>query len=179
MSDSSSSLIAAIRPGHFRETDRLLNRFAHSLIDAGWQVRGLIQESALLADAYCEIVLIDLSDNSRHPITQDLGSCSSACRLDPGAMVEAGSVLRRIDSADLVIINRYGRQEAEGQGFAAEMLDLMSRDIPVMTVVQDSYLDRWQRFTGGLSAHLPAEQSALEDWFSRVSAQRGSSGRPE
>ncbi len=55
--------------------------------------------------------------------------------------------------------------EAAGDGLAAEMLALMSGDIPVLTVVQQKHLAAWRHFTGGLAAELPAERPALDGWF--------------
>ena len=163
------SLIAAIVPQKPRGNDEMLAEFARSLIAQGVRVRGLIQENEA-GGQLCEIILIDLDDNTRYPITQDLGACSTACRLDTTALSESSVVLRRIgkDGADLVIINRFGKQEAEGQGFAAEMLDLMSREIPVLTIVQPKYLESWREFTGGLSAEIPGVRAALASWFAQI-----------
>lgn len=166
------SLIAAVVPHGSADADGLIEQFAASLIHRGWRVRGLVQETSGVGQL-CEITLVDLADGSRHPITQDLGSCSTACRLDPAAMTEAGAAFRRIarDGADLVVFNRFGKQEADGRGFAAEMLAVMSCDIPVLTLVQGQHLDAWRQFTGGLSVELPAEQSALENWFACLAAR--------
>lgn len=164
-------LIAALTPHTKEGTDDLLASFVLAKIEQGWRIRGLLQETIGI-DNTCEITLIDLDDNSRHLITQDLGTCSSACRLNTEVMSEAGGALRRITagSADLVVINRFGKEEAEGRGFASEMLELMSNGIPVLTVVQDKHLDLWRHFTGGLACELPAERAALECWFSSLAA---------
>ena len=71
------------------------------------------------------VVLIDLENEQRYPITQDLGPGSAACALDPGLMADAAQVMRRIadEGADLAIFNRFGALEAEGGGLAAEMLE--------------------------------------------------------
>lgn len=168
MSPATPPLIAAITPQDADDADTLVSRFADAMIAEGWRVRGLIQEQeGADADPSCAITLLDLDDNRRHSITQDLGACSTACRLDPAAMAEAGAVLRRIvrEGADLAIVNRFGKQEAEGRGFAAEMLALMSCGIPVLTIVQGKYLAAWRHFTGDFAVELPAERAALDNWF--------------
>lgn len=161
--------IAAITYADGCHVDELLADFSRSLIAKGWRVRGLVQEMHAV-DNVCEIILVDLDGNTAYPITQDLGACSTACRLDPAAMTEAGAVLRRISRADtdLAVFNRFGKQEADGTGFTAEMLDLMSQGIPVLTIVSDKYLDAWRHFTGGLSVELAAERGVLESWFSSL-----------
>ena len=49
--------------------------------------------------------------------------------------VAATVVLRRAlaDKPDLVVLNRFGRLEAEGGGMSAELLDLMADGVPVLT----------------------------------------------
>lgn len=158
--------IAAVVPNGAADIDALISAFAHDLIAQGWRVCGLVQE--FLADGpNCEVTLVDIAAGTRYGISQRLGSQSTACRLDPGALAEASVVMRRIadENADLAIFNRFAGMEAAGDGLAAEMLALMSNDIPVLTVVQQKHLAAWRHFTGGLAAELPAERSALEGWF--------------
>ena len=158
--------IAAVVPSGFSDIDALISAFARDLLAAGWRVRGLLQE--FQADGpNCEVSLIDLADGTRYGISQRLGSQSTACRLDPGALADASIVMRRIadEGADLAIFNRFAAMEAGGDGLAAEMLDVMSRDIPVLTVVQQKHLAAWRHFTGGLAAELPPERPALDGWF--------------
>lgn len=158
--------IAAVVPNGTADIDSLMSAFAHDLIAQGWRVCGLIQE--FMADGpNCEVTLVDLSAGTRYGISQRLGSQSTACRLDPGALAEASVVMRRIadEGADLAIFNRFAAMEAAGDGLAAEMLALMSGDIPVLTIVQQKHLAAWRHFTGGLAAELPAERPALDGWF--------------
>lgn len=165
--------IAAVIPGKQDNFDTLLADFARQLIDSGRQVRGLIQQTRHF-ETRCEVSLLSLSDGREFPITQDLGAFSTACSLDPAALTEAGALYRQIGNTspvDLVIFNRFGKLELEGQGFAAEMLDLMSRDIPSLTIVQDKYLDGWRNFTGGLSVELDAQPAALEAWFLAIAPE--------
>jgi len=158
--------IAAAVPNGAADIDATIFAFARDLLAAGWRVRGLLQE--FQADGpNCEVTLVDLADGTRYGISQRLGSESTACRLDPGALADASVVMRRIagEGADLAIFNRFAAMEAGGDGLAAEMLEVMSSDIPVLTVVQQKHLAAWRHFTGGLAAELPPERSALDGWF--------------
>ena len=158
--------IAAVVPNGAADIDALISAFAHDLIAQGWRVCGLVQE--FLADGpNCEVTLVDIAAGTRYGISQRLGSQSTACRLDPGALAEASVVMRRIadENADLAIFNRFAAMEAAGDGLAAEMLALMSNDIPVLTVVQQKHLTAWRHFTGGLAAELEPRREALESWF--------------
>ena len=146
--------------------DDLVAGFALSLINRGWWVRGLVQE---IHDGIHDGVfsLVDLGNGESYPITQNLGKLSSACRLDPAGIAAASGVMQRIadEGADLAIFNRFSGLEAEGEGFSAEMLSIMSREIPTLTIVPERHPAAWRRFTGGLAVELEDSRSELESWF--------------
>jgi hypothetical protein len=70
------------------------------------------------------------------------------------------------------VCNRFGSLEAENGGFVAELLALMERGIPVLTVVAPRHLEAWQRFVG-VAPLLPPEPQAWGAWFDSVSGVRG------
>lgn len=146
--------------------DAVLRDFVADLRRRGVRVRGLLQES-LPDDACCRHSLIDIESGDRYPISQQLGSQSNACSLDTAALTEATAVMRRIadEGADLAIFNRYAKLESHGEGFAAEMLQVMSNGIPVLTVTSPTHLESWRHFTGGIARELPPDTAALNDWF--------------
>lgn len=159
--------IAAIRSRD--GVDELIARFARSLTERGWRVRGLLQEVCETGEA-CSISLIDLAQGTRYPISQELGKFSASCRVDPVGIAEASAVMRRAASegADLVIFNRFAGLEAIGQGLSAEMLTIMSEGIPLLTTVPDKHFAAWQTFTGGLYSELAPQLAALEQWFATI-----------
>lgn len=158
--------IAAIVSTVSGDANALIADFAARQRAAGHRVRGLVQELTM-CDNGCQVVLIDLDGGTRYRITQDLGPGSMSCGLDPALIAEAGTVMRRIaeEGAELAIFNRFGALEADGEGFAPEMLVLMSEGIPVLTVVPAGQIERWREFTGGLGHELPADVAALDAWF--------------
>ena len=158
--------IGAILPKEDEGADDLLRALAQTLTQQGWRVRGVVQAKALGHAGSCDLSLVDLSDGDIYPISQYLGSASTSCCLDLGGLVEASAVLRRITPAntDLAIVSRFAGLEASGQGFAAELLQLMGDGIPVLTVVHAKHLDAWRHFTGDSAHLLPPEAEALEDW---------------
>jgi len=166
---TSSLPIAAVISRASGDADDLLAACAARWQAEGRRVRGLLQANCESAGK-CRLSLIDLADGSVMPITQELGSGSSACSLDPQRLTEAGNALRRAlaEGADLVIVNRFGALEAAGEGFAAEMLEIMSRGIPLLTVVPLPRLEAWRHFTGGLGVELAAEAAALTAWFAAL-----------
>ncbi|MCW4454862.1 DUF2478 domain-containing protein [Flavobacterium sp. MXW15] len=155
--------------------DAVLADFALRLRQAGWRVRGLVQ---LPRDNRLEgkrMTLVDLDDDGRHfRISQDLGSGARGCCLDPAGVSAASGVLRQVlaEGADLAVANRFGTLEASGQGLADEMLSLMAAGIPLLTVVNDRYLQEWRAFTGHAGVELEPRSEALQAWFDGLGLQR-------
>lgn len=149
------------------DADGPLLEFVQRMRLAGHVVRGLVPGPQSDPDNCATRTVRDLEDDTIYPISQDLGKESTACCLDPGALIKAGVVLRRAldDHADLVIVNRFGILEADGEGFSAEMLELMSRGVPLLTVVSQPYLNAWREFTGGMAIELPPDAGLVMQWF--------------
>lgn len=179
MDHQSVAPIAAVIPDGNADIDQIVSGFAIAQIGRGRQIRGLVQETCGTCQSR-QVSLVDLDSGRMYPITQYLGTHSVSCRLDLGGIVESSVVMRRIAlrGADLAIFNRYSALETKGGGFAAEMLDLMSRQIPVLTIVPRRHLDAWRTFTGGLSAELAPNRQALEQWFDQLHRHRTSGAAP-
>lgn len=149
-------------------TDDLLAKVADRLKQDGVRLAGALRP--VLRDTgsgHCKSDLWLLPEGPLMPITQDLGSGSSACRMDAGAFEAAvglaGSRIRA-GEADLVILNKFGLSEAEGRGFRGLIADTLGRGIPVLTGVSDTHRAAFERFAGGMSTRLPAERDAILAW---------------
>lgn len=162
---------AWIRSLNDRGADDLVSSFAASLIRRGWRIGGLVQ-LAQPGPHGCNFSLLDLARGTRYPITQNLGEHAEACRIDTASLAEASCVYRRIaeEGADLVIFNRFSSLEAQGQGFSAEMLQLMSQGLASLSIVPERHIAAWHEFTGHVAIELPATRVALEAWFDGVVA---------
>ena len=163
--------IAAIIHGSNDAADSLLAEFARHLRSQGWLVAGVIKEdTAPRKSCAREMVLVDLEDETRYIISQDLGPASISCRVDPRGVAAASVALRRglAAGADLVVANRFGELEATGGGFSAEMLELMANGVPLLTVVVEKYLEDWRRFTGNAGTELPPQRDAVDAWFASL-----------
>jgi hypothetical protein len=111
---------------------------------------------------------------------QDLGACSAGCRLDVGQLLDAGQqIANAIDQgADLVIVNRFGRQEREGKGLSYLVERALSADIPVVIAVPSHRFADWIKFADGMSVKLGCSRDALEVWWQAVSSRNaGTIGR--
>lgn len=159
-------MAAIVHGDAFAGADALLAAFAQSLQQCGWRVGGVVHERRTNAQGRKGMFLTDITTGREFCISQDLGPQSHACCIDPAGVAQASAVLRQAlaDGVDLAIVNRFGALEAQGGGFAAEMLALAQADIPCVTVVAEKHFDAWQAFTGGMAVRLPAHLQALCDW---------------
>lgn len=161
---------AAILDDGSGDAEALLVSIVNQQQRAGRRVRGLLMTDPVGAkDCATAMVLIDVETSQEYLVSQPLGADSQSCRADPHGFARASEVLRRAadEPADLVVSNRFGGLEVGGGGFRAELLELMSRDVPVLTVVSPRHVPAWQEFTGG-AAVMPAQPQALEHWLAET-----------
>lgn len=134
----------------------------------GVALAGAIQHG----DSNCAMTL-ELLPSGRHiPISQNLGSGARGCRLDSAALAETASlVLQSIDASPaLAVFNKFGSQEAAGNGLRDEMAAAAAAGLPVLTAVRDSLLDQWSAFTGGEYAPLACSTEAAMTWWDGLAA---------
>lgn len=106
-------------------------------------------------------------------ITQDLGRGATGCRLDGGALAEvAGWLMTGLEAApELLVLNRFGKSEAEGGGFRAALEEAIARDVPVLLAVNRRQLVFWRDYAGEMADALPCETAAIRAWVAGVLAQ--------
>jgi Protein of unknown function (DUF2478) len=171
MFDSQCDLAALVYEPD-QDPDELLRGFASDLKACGYRVAGLVQIGHHCLDAP-KLSAVLVHTGQELPLFQDLGACATGCRLDVGQLLEAGAqVARAIDQgADLVIVNRFGRQEREGKGLSYLVERALSADIPVVIAVPSHRFADWIRFADGMSVKLRCDRETLDAWWNSVSAR--------
>ena len=168
--------VAAIYHDGRSDVDSLLAAFAMRQRLAGRRVLGLVKTHSDRGEGcQAEMILTDIDTGDAYVVSQRLGAGSQSCSADPHGFARASCVLRDAleRQPDLVVCNRFGALEAENGGFVAELLALLERGIPVLTVVAPRYVAAWQRFVGEAQS-LPADPDAWAVWFDTVLQQRHS-----
>jgi nucleoside-triphosphatase THEP1 len=172
-SPSSDTQAAAIGHEGGADADALLARIVAELRGAGRRVQGLLMrhEGGQAGDTACgvQMFLVDVSTDERYLVSQPMGSLSKSCRADPQGFARATVVLRRAleERPDLVVLNRFGRLEAEGGGMRAELLALMAEGVPVLTAVAPAHRAAWDAFSGGAPV-LASEPDAVQAWLAAL-----------
>jgi nucleoside-triphosphatase THEP1 len=152
-----------------------------------WQARlriiGLIEEPSAEGDTCTPGTLVSIDDGRRFAIGQDLGCGAEGCTLDSAAVVEAGHWLtERImqsliapEQCDLLIINKFGKLEAEsGGGLTAPLTAAVDLEIPVLLVVPARFREAWADFAGDMADTLIPDLASIEAWLTTGMANRGS-----
>jgi hypothetical protein len=178
MFDSQCDLAALVYEQD-QDPDEILRGFAADLNAQGYRAVGLVQLGHHCLDApKLSAMLVHTGEELQ--LFQDLGTCTAGCRLDLGQLLDAGEqVATAIDrGADLVIVNRFGRQEREGKGLSYLVERALSADIPVVIAVPSHRFADWIKFADGMSVRLRCNRRSLDTWWSAVSA-RAAGFRPD
>jgi nucleoside-triphosphatase THEP1 len=172
--DIDPNRVAAILYGPKDDVDSLLAGFAQGLVGAGERIGGVVQRN-LKDGAGCQIGMqaIDLMTGREISICQPLGRGAMACKLDSAGLAEAAVAVTRAIAADvdLVVVNKFSKQEAAGEGLRDELADAIAAGIPVLTAVPEKCLAAWTAFTGGIGTSLLCERSVVEGWWQDLSAR--------
>ncbi|MDH4989350.1 DUF2478 domain-containing protein [Aquamicrobium lusatiense] len=80
------------------------------------------------------------------------------CRLDAGALEQSVVwVDETLEKAELLVINKFGKREAEGKGLSGSIARAFERDIPVLVGVNGLNLPAFLEFSDELAQQLPPE----------------------
>ncbi len=156
------------------DTDLILLSLAGRLAARGLRCCGTVQINTERSDAGpCDMDVKVLPDGPTLRISQDLGRDSRGCRLDPEALETAVGLVSAslAGGADVLIVNKFGKHEAEGRGFRETIAEALARGIPVLVGLNGLNLPAFEGFAGGLAVPLPPEEEALSAWVLAAAGQ--------
>ena len=139
---------------------------AMALMADGWRLSGAVQTNVTGSSGNkCDVELAILGHIGQPVrISQSLGAESRGCRLDPDGLETAVAHVARTLSVktDLLIVNKFGKQEALSRGFCAVIADAMAENIPVLLTVANDYLAEFLEFAGDFAE--PCDWHNAESW---------------
>lgn len=159
-----------IAPGR-GETNLLLAEIAEELVAQGVKVVGTVQIDTDRADTHhCDMDVRVLPEDKIIRISQNLGGASRGCRLNPEALetAVADTEAALVHGADLLLVNKFGKHEAEGRGFRGVIAEALARDIPVLVGVNKLNHDAFLKFCDGLAQELNSDRDDLRQWIAGV-----------
>jgi hypothetical protein len=162
--------VAAVVYGPDDDPDRLLTEFARDLRRMGLRPVGVVQAGRSCQAENPRLGLTMLPGGENVCLVADPIAHGAGCRLDAGQLAElAKRLITAIeDGADLVIINRFGRSEAEGGGLIDLITRALDADIPVLVAVPERRFPDWIRFSDGMNVRLACRREALDRWWHSV-----------
>lgn len=149
-------------------TDMLLFNVAQKLAALGYRTAGTVQVNTDRgSDCKCDMDVSVLPDGPSIRISQDLGSGAKGCRLDLDALESAVGLVNAqiLEGADVLIVNKFGKHEAEGRGFRDTIALALERGIPVLVGANRLNEDALVEFTEAFAQRLPSDEDALLDWL--------------
>jgi hypothetical protein len=164
--------IAALPAQDSVTVQALMRDFAAEVAGSGARVAGLTQMRGADAAGRSRIFLRDLGASADYVISQDLGPGSVACNLDSSELAMACAAVERAAraGADLIVISKFSKQEAERGGLCDAFRAAMSARIPVVAAVSPHFREEWRVFAGPLAEDVEPTREALAAWWARARA---------
>lgn len=145
----------AIELGPDKANDQTLLELASQLRSEQRRVLGHIQiKGAAQGACHCrEMHLVDLASGLLTRISENRGREARGCHLNWAALTDVAHCVEGnlCSATDILIVNRFGRAEAEGKGMRGVIEKALSMGIPVIVGVRPAYAEVWQAFHCGLA----------------------------
>ncbi len=151
------------------DPDGLLLDFAQALCRSGFRPVGLVQKGRA-HDLEGELGAVMFPAQQLTSAHHDRGHGAAECRLDTKwlADIAAGIEGAIAEGADLVIVNRFGKLEADGRGLIDLIQIALDADIPVLIAVPEHRFTSWIKHSGGMNVRIPCRRDALDRWWHSV-----------
>lgn len=166
--------LAFIAGGRRGQSDRLLSGFAQGLVARGARVAGVVQTNIECGpDEGCDMDLTVLPSGPVIRISQSLGPGARGCRLDSAELERAVAAVSAslADAPELMIVNKFGKHEADGRGFRPLIGEALAAGVPVLTAVNDANRAAFLAFAEELAEEVEGTPEALEAWYRQLAAE--------
>lgn len=159
--------------------DALIAQCAAGLAASGHRLGGVVQSNAHRPGRRrCDMYLKDLLGGDEIKISFDRGNEARGCRLDPDAFARIDAWVERavLERVDLLIINKFGKEEAHGRGLRPVIAGALIAEIPLMIGVSTRNLCDFLTFVGDSATRLGPDIEAMTAWC-RNAIKRGAHHR--
>ncbi len=150
------------------DLDLVMYRLSEKLAQEGWKAAGIVQINSDCGDDQpCDMDVKVLPDGPVMRISQSLGRDSRGCRLDMNALETAvGRVTQALNAqTDVLLINKFGKQEADGRGLRNVIGAAVGLGIPVISGVNGLNREAFLNFADGCAEQVEIDVEALYAWF--------------
>jgi hypothetical protein len=176
LESDTKKLLAVVYDDGFA-ADRILSELGYALREQQVAVRGLVQRNTFRRDRVkCDMELEELGSGEVFQLSRDRGALAGGCRLDREAIVTAAALIGRGlgDKCEVLIINKFGRSEAEGSGLREVIAEAVSRGIITVIGVPRRNIEVWEKFADGLFERVDASDAkSLTRWVRNRTGFKG------
>lgn len=148
--------------------DRFISDLGYKIRDAGIAVAGIVQHNKFIRDrTKCDMEVEELASGIVLKISEDRGKEARGCRLDRGVLSEAAALLSASleNEPEIVILNKFGKLEAEGRGLRDTLSDAAQLGVPIVVGVPYRNIEQWRAFTEGLAVECQIGSPRLHEWL--------------
>jgi nucleoside-triphosphatase THEP1 len=159
--------------------DALIARCAAGLVASGYRLGGVVQSNAhRRGRRRCDMYVKDLLGGDEVKISLDRGNEARGCRLDPDAFARIDAWVERavLERVDLLIINKFGKEEVHGRGLRPVIAEALIAEIPLVIGVSAQNLFDFLSFVGDSATCLRPDIEAITAWC-RSAIERGAHHR--
>jgi hypothetical protein len=135
------------------------------------RIAGVVAESHGLADRQCSAgYLRSIAGGERFAMFEDQGPGSTVCHLDGNGVARAAAAVRQDLAAgcDVVLLSKFGKLEAAGNGLWSAFTAAVAAQIPLLTSVSPAVAAAWENLAGTGFVTLPADDAAIDAWLDAV-----------
>lgn len=148
--------------------DQFLADLGYGLRSADVPVAGLVQHNQFVRErTKCDMEIEELASGTVLQLSEYRGTAASGCRLDRTALAEAFVLLRNAIAQNpaLLILNKFGKVEAEGGGLREAIAEATQIGIPIVVGVPLRNVDQWRIFVGDLAEECAMDRARVDQWL--------------
>jgi hypothetical protein len=163
---SAARKLAALMGNDGAMIQALLAKMVADWRAAGARIAGVLAESHGVPDRVCGAgILREIATGKPHPIYIETPLSRSSCHLDAAGVANAcAAVVGQIPKCDLVVLNKFGKLEAMGEGLTPAFSAAIAAGKPVLTTVSGKHVNAWHELAPN-TVILAADQTALQRWW--------------
>ena len=156
--------------------DALIAKCAAGLAASGYRLGGIVQSNAQRPGRRrCDMYVKDLLGGDEIKISLDRGNEARGCRLDLDAFARIDAWIERavFERVDLLIINKFGKEEAHGRGLRSVIAEALIAEIPLLIGVSTRNLCDFLTFVGDSATRLRPDIEAITAWCRNAIEREG------
>jgi hypothetical protein len=156
-------MLGFILSGDPAEMARMIADLARDLQDMGLRLAGAVELPDDPAIGRRQMRLRLLGRDEVVDIAQNLGALARGCTLDTAALEDAAGRAEAVFGfgCDLVIINKFGKTEAEGRGFRPLIGRAVAAGVPVLIGLSPDRRAAFEAFSGGMGQAVVPDARAI------------------